>query len=106
MVLGRAEVQHTHGPEEAPAHLDLEGRQVGEVRAVAVEAQGLGEADEEAGQRPGEPGVVMPTDEDEEEHESLDDCKVGLGEKLGLGKRLLDGEAVFVYQNAFLGAKV
>ncbi len=63
---------HTAQKRRRP-HLDLEGGQVGEVGAVAMEAQGLAEADEEAGQGPGEAGVVVAADEDEEEHEGLDD---------------------------------
>jgi hypothetical protein len=63
--------------------------------AVAVKAEGLAEAEKEAGECPGKSTVVVAADEDKEEHQGLEDGEIGLGEKLGFGQRLFGGEAVF-----------
>jgi hypothetical protein len=48
----------------------------------------------------------MPANENEKEQEGLDHCEVGLDEKLGFGKCLLESEAVFLKEEVFLCAEI
>lgn len=66
----------------------------------------MAETDKEAGQGPGESGVVVAANNYEKEEEGLQHCEVGLDEKFGLGQRLLECETVFLDQGTFLGAKI
>lgn len=74
--------------------------------SVAVEAQGLAEADEEGGEGPGESCVVVPADENEEKHESLDDGEIGFGKEFGPRQGLFHGEAVFLNEGGLLGTEI
>lgn len=71
-----------------------------------MKAQGLAETNQQSGKAPSKTGIIVPTDEDEEEHEGLDNGKIRLGEKLGLRQRLFDSETILLDQGLLLRFKI
>lgn len=71
-----------------------------------MQAQRLAEADEQAGERPGEPCVIVAADKNEENEEGLNNSEVGLDEELGFCQRLLKRKSVLLDQRALLRAKI
>jgi hypothetical protein len=99
MVLGRSRIKNAHLPPKPPSHLDLEGREL-EVATVSVNAQGLGDADDQSTQGPNLARIVISPQQDEEYDKSLKDDDFVAIQKVGARQSLLQTKAVPIEQDS------
>jgi hypothetical protein len=106
VIFAGAGVENDGLPPYPPPHFHLERREVAVMASVAVETQRMRHPNDQAGQSPDDPCIVVPSQTHQEQDECLEDDDFVRLEEVGPGQCLFYTESVACEKIAFFFAKL